>query len=122
MLNYGVSIYMGTRIHAGSLPVLLAAGVICLLLEAYLARREKRWPGLLLPGVSFLWALAGAVLYVTAEFGRLSGAVGFGLLIFLDKNVVTLALLAVYAACREHRKRSRRRREAQMDKMNIDDL
>lgn len=122
MLNYGASIYMGTRIHAGSLPVLLAAGVICLLLEAHLARREKRWPGLILPGVSFLWALAGAVLYVTAEFGRLSGAVGFGLLIFLDKNVVTLVLLAVYAVCREHRKRRQRRLEEQIDRMHIKDI
>lgn len=122
MFQYGASAHIGYRIHTYSLPVLLAAGAACLLLEAWLAHREKRWPGLVLPGLAFLWALANAVLVLISDWERVSGAVGFALIFFLWDNVRTLALLTVYAACREHRRRRLRRMEAQMDRMNINDL
>ena len=37
-------------------------------------------------------------------------------------QIPALLLLAVYAACREYRRRKRRRMEDQIDRMNIDDL
>lgn len=119
MLHYGVSAHIGNRVHSYGLPVLLAAVVVCLLLEVYLAHREKRWPGLVLPGLAFLGALAGAMPYFTARFEQLPGAAGLGLLIFLVENVPALALLAVYAVCREHRRRRHRRDQR---KMNIEDI
>lgn len=90
------------------------------LAEIWLARREKRWPGLLLPGAFFLRALAKAVLFYAAC--EPSGmALGSAVLEFVLYNVPTALLLAVYTACREYRKRKQRRAQ-ELDRMHIDDL
>lgn len=120
MEQYGVSVLVGTRINLYGLPLLLAAAV-CVALEVWLARREKRWPGLLLPGAAFLWALAAASAF-TGLWQRPAGVLGLALLALLWHGVPALMLLAVYAACRALRRRKLRRVKAQMDKMNIDDL
>ena len=90
----------------------LLAGVP--LLQIFLSRRESKWPGLILPLLTFLYALLMACSAVAYEGGIPWGAILASLIL---GNIPTLILLAIYAACRE---RSRKRRE--MDKMQINDL
>ena len=91
--------------------LLIGGGVI---LQIFLSRRQSRWPGLVLPGVTVLYSLL-MVLGVAAFNGGLPWGPILGCLIF--GNIPTLVLLAIYWAARE-RFRTRR----QMDKMKIDDL
>lgn len=93
--------------------LLFAAGVIAL--QIFLARRESKWPGLVLPLLTLLQSL----LYVLnlADAGSVSQNVLLVLSTLLVGNIPTLGLLAVYWAARE-----KRRIKAQMDKMQIDDL
>lgn len=94
---------------------LLAAAA---LVEIWLARREKRWPGLILPGLAFLLgAVKIARFYMSSR--PTSIALGVLLLEFALGNAATLVLLVIYAACRESRKRKRRR---DREKMQIEDL
>ena len=94
------------------LLMLAAAGV---LLQIFLSRRESKWPGLILPGIGFLFSLV-AVLNVAAV-GSAGETIKAILLVLVLYNVPTAVLLAIYLACRE---KFRKRRE--MDKMNIEDL
>ena len=91
------------------LLALMAAGVG---LQVFLSRRASRWPGLVLPGICLLYSLA-LCLNVMAGPGAVTAALASLLL----GNIPTLVLLAVYAACREGRKR-----RSGMEKMNIQDL
>lgn len=88
-------------------------GGVCL--QIFLSRRESRWPGLVLPLLTFLYALL-QVLNVMD-----TGSVSKNLLIIavtlLVGNIPTLILLAIYWAARE-----KRRAKRQIDKMKIDDL
>ncbi len=119
MENYGFAARVGSRIHPHSLPALLSAAALCVALEVWLARREKRWPGLILPGVACLWALIEAACFFASLRQRLAGALGFALLVLLRDIVPAAILLAVYALCRELRRRKRLR---ERDKMQIDDI
>ena len=97
------------------LLVLLAGGV---LLQIFLSRRRSRWPGLVLPGLTFLYSilmvLSVAVYGRVGESGFPWGPVLYSLIL---GNLPTLVLLAIYWAARE-----RYRMRDQMDKMKIDDL
>jgi len=93
------------------LLVFVVGGV---LLQIFLSRREARWPGLVLPLLSFLYALLMACSVVAYEGGIPWGPV---LACLLLGNIPTVILLAIYAACRERRKRT-----SGVDKMNIQDL
>ena len=90
---------------------LLMGGV---LLQIFLSRRESRWPGLVLPALTFLYSLAmalGVAVYDGAfPWGAMLASLAMG-------NIPTVVLLAIYAAGRE---RLKKRRE--IDKMQIDDL
>ena len=94
---------------------LLAALVGGIFLQIFLSRRESRWPGLVLPLLTFLLSLLN-VLNI-ADTGSVSENVLLVLVTVLIGNIPTLVLLAIYWAARE-----KRRIRAQMDKMNIDDL
>ena len=97
------------------LLVLLAGGV---LLQIFLSRRRSRWPGLVLPGLTFLYSilmvLSVAVYGRVGESGFPWGPVLYSLIL---GNLPTLVLLAIYWAARE-----RYRMRDQVDKMKIDDL
>ena len=99
---------------------LAAAAVV----EVWLARREKWWPGLILPGASFLWTL-GCLLVSYGVAPAFLETLGISGLMLLQKllwnNLPTLALLAVYAVCRLLRRR-KCRRERELDKTRVDDL
>ena len=91
--------------------VLIVGGVA---LQIFLSRRKSKWLGLILPLLTFLYALA-----LTLNVTSIDGAFPWGALLaaFLLGNIPTLVLLAIYWATRE-----KFRVRDQIDKMNIDDL
>ena len=95
----------------GFLLVFVVGGV---LLQIFLSRREARWPGLILPLLTFLYSLVMVCSVAVYEGGIPWGAVLASLIL---GNIPTLILLAIYAACRE-----KHRRRSEMDRMNIADL
>ena len=82
------------------------------LLQIFLSRRESRWPGLVLPAITLLYSLVMAcnVMAGADAWRALLATLALG-------NIPTLVLLAIYAACRE-----KRRKNSEMDKMDIHDL
>ena len=90
--------------------VLIVGGV---LLQIFLSRRKSRWPGLILPLLTFLYALV-LMLNVTST----DGVFPWGALLaaFLLGNIPTV-VLAIYWAARE-----KFRVKDQIDRMNLDDL
>ena len=106
---------IATTVMWVTLLFLLAALVGGIFLQIFLSRRESRWPGLVLPLLTFLLSLLN-VLNI-ADTGCVSEIVLLVLVTVLIGNIPTLVLLAIYWAARE-----KRRIRAQMDKMNIDDL
>ena len=83
-----------------------------ILLQIFLARRESRWPGLVLPAITLLYSLVMAcnVMAGADAWRALLATLALG-------NIPTVVLLAIYAACRE-----KRRKNSEMDKMDIHDL
>lgn len=102
--------------------LLIAAAVIAL--QVYLSRRQAWWPGLVLPALWFIYTLFAVVAAVTGYYYvyevplplSIDLVVSFPLSM-LQANIPTFVLLAVYFFCR-----SRRRRQKQLDKMQVQDL
>ena len=94
------------------LLVFLIGGVF---LQIFLSKRESRWPGLVLPLLTFLWSLLGPLNVM--DTGSVSRNVLLVLVTLLAGNIPTLLLLAIYWAVRE-----KRRVRDQIDKMKIDEL
>lgn len=97
-----------------NLVILLGLVIGCIFLQLFLSRQESRWPGLVLPGLMFLWSLV-MVLSVAAYDGGIPWGPILASLIL--GNIPTLILLAIYYASRE-----KFRKRSEMDKMNINDL
>lgn len=93
--------------------LLVLAGIV--LLQIFLSKRESRWPGLVLPLISFLYALL--LVLNAAYFVSMAHAVLTTALIFVVGNLPTAVLLAIYFACRE-----KRRKRDELDRMRIEDL
>lgn len=93
--------------------LVFVVGGICL--QIFLSRRKSKWPGLMLPLLTFLLALL-QVLSVM-DTGSVSRNVLLVVRVLLVGNIPTLVLLAIYWAARE-----KRRVKAQIEKMHIDDL
>lgn len=92
--------------------VLIVGGIF---LQIFLSKRESRWPGLVLPLLTFLWSLLGPLNLM--DTGSVSQNVLMVLVTLLAGNIPTLILLAIYWAVRE-----KRRVRDQIDKMKIDEL
>lgn len=92
--------------------VFIVGGVF---LQVFLSKRESRWPGLILPLLTFLWSLLGPLNVM--DTGSVSRNVLTVLVTLLAGNIPTLILLAIYWAVRE-----KRRVKDQIDKMKIDEL
>lgn len=92
--------------------LILAGGV---LLQIFLSRRESRWPGLVLPLMTFLGALLLPLNVM--DTGSVSRNILLVVATLLAGNIPTLALLAIYWAARE-----KRRTRAQMEKMGKQDI
>ena len=90
---------------------LLVGGVF---LQIFLSKRENRWPGLILPLLSFLYSLLMVCSAVAYNGGIPWGAILASLVL---GNIPTVILLAIYAACRE-----KFHKRSELDKMQIKDL
>ena len=105
---------MAARMMWVSLLVLLVVVVGGILLQIFLSKRESKWPGLVLPGLTFLYTLVMALNITSvghgAHWGPLMGTLVLG-------NIPTIILLAIYFACREKQGRNK-----EQDKMRIEDL
>ena len=97
-----------------SLVFLLALLVGAVLLQIFLSKREGRWPGLILPLLSFLYSLVMALSAVAYNGGIPWGPILASLIL---GNIPTVILLAIYFACRE-----KFRKRSEPDKMHINDL
>ena len=94
--------------------VSLAFIVGIFLLQIFLSRTESKWPGLVLPVITFLFSL----LLPLNLIGTLdAGLILTLLLLLILGNLPTLILLAVYFVCRE-----KYRKKNQMEMMKIQDL
>lgn len=105
---------IGARTILVTLAVFLVFVVGGVWLQIFFSKRESKWLGLLLPLLTFLYSLVMAL-----NVGAVNGAFPWGTLLaaLVMGNIPTVILLAIYAACREKRKK-----RGEMDKMNIDDL
>ena len=83
-------------------------------LQVFLSKRESKWPGLILPLLSFLYSLVMALSAVAYNGGIPWGPILASLIL---GNIPTVILLAIYFACRE-----KFRKRSELDKMNINDL
>ena len=106
---------MAARMMWVSLLVLLVVVVGGILLQIFLSKRESKWPGLVLPAISFLWSLL--YLFNLMDTGSVVQNILTALLTVLLSNIPSLVLLAIYWAVRE-----KRRKRSELDKMSIDDL
>ena len=97
-----------------SLVFLLVLLVGIVLLQIFLSKREGRWPGLILPLLTFLYSLLMACSAVAYNGEIPWGAILASLIL---GNIPTVILLAIYAVCRE-----KFRNQSELDKMNIKDL
>ena len=83
-------------------------------LQVFLSRRENRWPGLLLPLLTFLYSLVMVCSVTAYESGIPWGPILASLIL---GNIPTAVLLVIYFACRE-----KFRRRSELDKTRIEDL
>ena len=83
-------------------------------LQIFLSKREGKWPGLILPLLSFLYSMVMALSAVAYNGGVPWGAILASLIL---GNIPTVILLAIYFACRE-----KFRKRSELDKMTISDL
>ena len=83
-------------------------------LQVFLSKRESKWPGLILPLLSFLYSLVMALSAAAYNGGIPWGPILASLIL---GNIPTVILLAIYAACRE-----KFHKRSELDKMQIKDL
>ncbi len=95
--------------------LLVIAGFV--LLQVFLSKQESKVPGLILPALSFLFALMTPLMMMVPPDGVSAGFIFQMILVFLMANIPTAILIAIYFACRRSRSRNK-----QIDKMNIQDL
>lgn len=89
-----------------------AAGGI--LLQIFLSKREGKWPGLILPLLSFLYSMVMMLSAAAYNGGVPWGAILASLIL---GNIPTVILLAIYFTCRE-----KFRKRSELEKMHISDL
>ena len=104
---------MRTTLVMGLFFLVFVVGSV--LLQIFLSKRESRWPGLVLPILTFLWS--AVMLLNVASVGSAAEVATALAGTFLFSNIPTILYLAIYFSCREKRKRKK-----QIDKMNIQDL
>lgn len=104
-------------LNFANLLILLAILAGLILLEFVLARQESWWPGVVLPAISFCFAVLNVCSIAYLDSMTVWDLVVLIGLTFLLSNIPTLLLFAVYFVCRSKNKRKR-----ELDKMNAQDL
>lgn len=99
------------------LLILLAflAGIIWL--QVFLSKKESKWPGLVMPIISFLFGLLYPLNMVAPSEGVTVGFIIEMIIVWALGNIPTFVLLAIYFGCR-----GKNRKHKELDKMNIQDL
>lgn len=97
------------------LSLLLLCAIVAL--QIFLSRRESKWPGLILPILTFLFSLSYPCFMILPQDGATAGFLFAVFLVWLMANIPTVVSLLIYFICRDRKKRKK-----QMDKMNIQDL
>ena len=95
--------------------LLLVVGII--VFQVFLSKRESRWPGLILPILSFLYSFLYPLNFTATADGTKVGLFLQILVVFLLGNLPTILLLGIYFGCRE-----KQRTKKQLDRMNVQDL
>jgi hypothetical protein len=98
-----------------SVIFLLVFGAGGIWLQIFLSKKESKWPGLILPIITFCVSLI--YMLNAANIGEVSTVVAAMASAFLFGNIPTAVLLAICAACRGKRQRRR-----DLDKMSVQDL
>lgn len=106
---------IASRVIVVSLVILLAFVVGGVLLQIFLSKRESRWPGLVLPLLTFLSSLLLPLNVM--DTGSVSRNILAVAVTLLAGNIPTLVLLAIYWAVRE-----KLRVRDQMEKMGKQDI
>lgn len=106
---------IASRVIVVSLVILLAFVVGGVLLQIFLSKRESRWPGLVLPLLTFLSSLLLPLNVM--DTGSVSRNILAVAVTLLAGNIPTLVLLAIYWAARE-----KLRIRDQMEKMGKQDI
>lgn len=86
-----------------------------ILLQIFLSKRESKWPGLVLPIITFILSLVYILNIAPTESVR--QIIVLIISTFLITNIPTVILLAIYFICQKKVKSIR-----EIDKMNIQDL
>ncbi len=95
--------------------LLFIVGII--VLQVFLSKKERIWPGLVMPALLFCFSLLYPLNMVVPADGATVGFAGQMILVWLIGNIPTAVLLAIYFACR-----GKLRRNSSLEKMNIKDL
>ena len=93
----------------------ILAGIIWL--QIFLSKKENKWPGLVMPIISFLFGLLYPLNMVVPSEGVTVGFIIEMIIVWALGNIPTFVLLAIYFRCREKSKKNK-----QLEKMNIQDL
>ena len=104
---------MARTAYATTILLVLLLGTI--LLQIFLSKRESKWPGLVLPVITFLCSVLMVLNVTVMESVRAAIAAAISALI--AGNIPTLILLAIYFSCR-----GKARRKSEVEKMQINDL
>lgn len=88
-----------------------------ILLQIFLSRAESKWPGLIFPGISFLFSIFGVLGMAVYRVQTTLEVIIQTFFAFMYFNIPTAILLAIYFASRGRAKKNK-----EMDKMNIQDL
>jgi hypothetical protein len=104
---------MARTAYATTILLVLLLGTI--LLQIFLSKRESKWPGLVLPVITFLCSVLMVLNVTVMESVRAAIAAAISALI--AGNIPTLILLAIYFSCR-----GKARRKSEVEKMHISDL
>lgn len=97
-----------------TITLLLILAGVCVL-QIFLSRRQSRWPGLILPALTFAYSLL--MMLSIAVMGSAGQIVMAVLSVLLLCNIPTAVLLIIYALCR-----GGERTRKELDKMNSQDL
>jgi len=102
---------------AVNLLILLMVLVGIVFLQIFLSKRQSKWPGLVMPIISFLFGLLYPLNMVAPSEGITIGFIIQMIVVWLLGNIPTFILMAIYLGCRD-----KFRKNKQIDKMNIQDL